>query len=281
MKQSPLNQVIEKSNEYNLPLCVGFIDYEKAFDSVEHFAIYDALRKINVNETYVTILENIYRNASERVHIDNLESEPFPIHRGVRQGDPISPKLFTAAIEMIFRKADLEHGLNIDGETLTNLRFADDVALVTEKVENMEEQLNVLNNISLESGLKMHKGKTKYMNNFESNKDITIDKEKIEKVESYKYLGQTTYLKDTTKEEVTCRIRAGWSCFGRNRDVLRRQNAHFSKKTSLRPVCPPHHDLRMPNLVIDKSYDPKVKSCTKSNGDKDTRNKAGRPSEVQ
>ncbi|KAK3790884.1 hypothetical protein RRG08_011097 [Elysia crispata] len=35
-----LNQVIEKSNEYNLPLCVGFIDYEKAFDSVEHFAIF-------------------------------------------------------------------------------------------------------------------------------------------------------------------------------------------------------------------------------------------------
>ncbi|GFO00543.1 endonuclease-reverse transcriptase [Plakobranchus ocellatus] len=82
-----LNQVIEKSNEYNLPLCVGFIDYEKAFDSVEHFAIFDALRKININETYVTILENIYRNASASVHIDNLESEPFPIHRGVRQGD--------------------------------------------------------------------------------------------------------------------------------------------------------------------------------------------------
>ncbi|GFO25934.1 endonuclease-reverse transcriptase [Plakobranchus ocellatus] len=118
---------------------------------------------------YVTILENIYQNASARVDIDNLESEPFPIHRGGRQGDPISPKLFTAAIEMIFRKADLEHGLNVDGETLTNLRFADDVALVTEKVENMEEQLNVLNNISLESGLKMQKGKTKYMNNFESN----------------------------------------------------------------------------------------------------------------
>ncbi|GFO22125.1 sodium/hydrogen exchanger [Plakobranchus ocellatus] len=81
---------------------------------------------------------------------------------------------------MIFRKADLEHGLNVDGETLTNLRFADDVALATEKVENMEEQLNMLNNISLESGLKMHKGKTKYMNNFESNKDITIEGRKLQ-----------------------------------------------------------------------------------------------------
>ena len=54
-----LNQVIEKSEEYQLPLVIGFIDYEKAFDSIEHFSIFEALRKINVNETYVKILENI------------------------------------------------------------------------------------------------------------------------------------------------------------------------------------------------------------------------------
>ena len=39
----------------------GFINYEKAFDSIEHFSIFEALRKINVNETYVKILENIYK----------------------------------------------------------------------------------------------------------------------------------------------------------------------------------------------------------------------------
>ncbi|GFS27499.1 endonuclease-reverse transcriptase [Elysia marginata] len=119
-----------------------------------------------------------------------MESELFSIKRGVRQGDPISPKLFKAAIEMIFRKAELKHGLNVDGKTLTNPRFADDVALVTEDTKNMEEQLNNLNKISLESGLKMHKGKTKYMIYFESHKNIQIDKEKIEEVPSYKYLGQ-------------------------------------------------------------------------------------------
>ncbi|GFS08727.1 endonuclease-reverse transcriptase [Elysia marginata] len=97
-----LSQIIEKSNECNLQICLGFIDYEKAFDSVEHFAIFDALRKININENYIQILGNIYKNATARIHIDNLRSEPFPINRGVRQGDPISPKLFTAAIEEIF-----------------------------------------------------------------------------------------------------------------------------------------------------------------------------------
>ncbi|GFN77359.1 endonuclease-reverse transcriptase [Plakobranchus ocellatus] len=97
--------------------------------------------------------------------------------------------------------------------------------------------MNVLINISLESGLKMHKGKTKYMNNFESHKDIIIDKEKIEKVESYKYLGQTTYLKDTTKEEITCRIRAGWSCFGRNREIFLDDKMPISLKRQVYDQC--------------------------------------------
>ena len=35
-----INQLIEKSNEYQLDLCIGFIDYEKAFDSIEHPDLY-------------------------------------------------------------------------------------------------------------------------------------------------------------------------------------------------------------------------------------------------
>ena len=105
-------------------------------------------------------------------------SEKFQIKRGVRQGDPISPKLFSAAIETIFQTVDLDKGLNIDGETLTNLRFADDVALRTNNMTEMEEQLNRLNKNSKNIGLKMHKGKTKYMTNFQNDQEIHIESEK-------------------------------------------------------------------------------------------------------
>ena len=134
-----LNQIIEKSNEYNLPLCIGFIDYEKAFDTVEHFAIFEALRKTNVNETYINILQNIYNQATARVHLDKLVSTEFQIHRGVRQGDPLSPKLFTAVMEEVFKKAEISGGVNVDGENLSNLRFADDVALLNETSKQMEK----------------------------------------------------------------------------------------------------------------------------------------------
>ena len=73
---------------------------------------------------------------------------------GVRQGDPIAPKLFSAAIETIFQTVDHDKGLNIDGETLTNLRFADDVALKTNNMTEMEEQLNRLHKNSKNIGLK-------------------------------------------------------------------------------------------------------------------------------
>ena len=232
-----LNQVIEKSEEYQLPLVIGFIDYEKAFDSVEHFSIFEALRKINVNETYVKILENIYEGATARVHLDNHISEPFVIERGVRQGDPISPKLFTATIEEIFKKADLEKGIDIDGERLQNLRFADDVALVTETTDEMEEQLNKLNKESKKCGLKIHKGKTKFMTNFETEEEIKIENEKIEKVESYNYLGQITTTKRKLEDEVKERIRKTWSCFGKNREIFLDKTLPLSLKRQVFNQC--------------------------------------------
>ena len=77
-----------------------------------------------------------------------------------------------------------------------------------------KEHLNKLNSESLKVGLKIHKGKTKHMTNHADSEDILTDQQKIEKVTEFKYLGQTTHLKDTTKEEIYARIRAAWSCFG-------------------------------------------------------------------
>ena len=54
----------------------------------------------------------------------------------------------------------------------------------------MEEHLNKLNTESKKCGRKIHKGKTKFMTNFETDKEIKIENEKLEKVESYNYLGQ-------------------------------------------------------------------------------------------
>ena len=84
----------------------------------------------------------------------------------------------------------------------------------------MEVQLNSLNKESKKIGLKIHKGTTKFMTNFQTNESIVVENDAIEKVDSYKYLCQTVKMEDKTREEILIRIKAGWSCFGRYKDIL-------------------------------------------------------------
>ena len=53
------------------------------------------------------------------------------------------------------------------------------------------------------------------MTNHADSEDILTDQQKIEKVTEFKYLGQTTHLKDTAKKKMYARIRAAWSSFGK------------------------------------------------------------------
>ena len=70
-----INQLIENCNEFKRPLCIRYIDYERAFDSIEHEAIFKALRSMGINKTYITILEDIYTGATARVHIWIIKSQ--------------------------------------------------------------------------------------------------------------------------------------------------------------------------------------------------------------
>ena len=78
--------------------------------------------------------------------------DDFPVIRGVGQRDPLSSKLFTAVMEEVFKKVENSEGINVDGENLTELWFANDVALFNEKTKQMEKYLNSLNLESLKVG---------------------------------------------------------------------------------------------------------------------------------
>ena len=110
---------------------------------------------------YIEILKDIYTDSSVTVHL-HKESEKIRIKRGVRQGDTISPKLFTATLESIFRRLNWENkGVNIYGEFLSNLRFAHDIFLCT---ETPQELYNKCYNYPMKVGewvLKMNIAKTR------------------------------------------------------------------------------------------------------------------------
>ena len=56
-------------------------------------------------------------------------------------------------------------------------------------------------------------------------------------MDQYKYLGQTVKLDEHTREEVNIRIKAGWSCFGRYKDILCDQKLPMSLRSKMFNQC--------------------------------------------
>ncbi|KAE9412669.1 hypothetical protein Angca_010111, partial [Angiostrongylus cantonensis] len=97
-----VTRVIEVCREYHLPLVLTFVDYEKAFDSVETNAILSALVNQGVDPSYIRTLSDCYRNCTTEIQLSHRPLT-IPIEKGVRQGDTISPKLFSAALQGIMK----------------------------------------------------------------------------------------------------------------------------------------------------------------------------------
>ncbi|WP_265430092.1 RNA-directed DNA polymerase, partial [Klebsiella pneumoniae] len=217
-----INQVIEKSAEYTKPLYMVFIDYEKAFDSVSTAAVLEALKDQGIEETYIALLNEIYNGCTGRI-ILHKKSEKFPTKKSVRQGDTISPKLFTACLEGIFRKLDWENaGLRINGENLNHLRFADDIVLLSESPAEMQKMLEELQSESLAVGLKINMNKSKVMINKHAKSTVfNLGSSVLEQVQEYNYLGQVVSADPNHEKEIRRRIGMGWGAFGRHSQILK------------------------------------------------------------
>ena len=159
-----VTQVLEKTNEYRIPIHMAFVDYEKAFDSIQHKAVFRALQRYDVQEKYINILKETYRGGTGQIRTET-PSKKINIMKGVRQGDTLSPAMFTSAMKEIFKRINIKTGVKINGERLSNLRFADDIILFAESEEHLENLLKDLNEEGKRDELKMNKKKTKIMCN--------------------------------------------------------------------------------------------------------------------
>ena len=77
----------ETAEEYQVPLWAVAVDFQKAFDSVTHRSIWDALIDQGVEEGYIQVLQDLYRDQTASVRTD-CSSKTFQIQRGTKQGDP-------------------------------------------------------------------------------------------------------------------------------------------------------------------------------------------------
>ena len=144
------------------------IYFRKAFDTVGHVSLWEALREQGVPSLYIHFLHRLYSDQSGHIQTDVL-SKGFPIQRCARQGNPISPTIFNAVLEQLMRGLCTKwenSSLGIDvaaPRKLTNLRFADDLVLLASSLKDARRMLKDLAGASSRLGLEVHSSKTKFM----------------------------------------------------------------------------------------------------------------------
>ena len=157
----------QRADEIQLPLWVAAVDFRKAFDSVEHEAVWSALERLDVPEVYIDVLKRLYSNQGATIVVDRT-SRRFRVERRTKQGDPISPSLFNSVLEVVMRDIkDPWSRRHFGGvaERLTNLRFADDVLLVGSSLQQVSAMLQDLAAAAGKVGLELHPDKTKILAN--------------------------------------------------------------------------------------------------------------------
>lgn len=217
-----IKTLIEKTVEYNRPLALLFIDFHKAFDTVELKALIKALGECRIDYRYSKLIYNIYNNATMSIKLHE-SSQPIEVGRGVRQGDPMSPKLFITVLEHAFKKLDWDaRGITIDGQNLNHLSFADDIVLVADNLGEIKQMLHELSHACAEIGLKINFSKTKIMTNLVMSERIKIENTQIEEVDKYVYLGHEMRIsRDNQTCELHRRINLGWAAYGKLRYIFR------------------------------------------------------------
>ena len=75
-----------------------FIDYKKAFDSVDRNLLLYKLSNIGVHGNMYKAISSLYSNPRSRVILNDYETEYFDCPIGVKQGDCLSPTLFAIFI---------------------------------------------------------------------------------------------------------------------------------------------------------------------------------------
>ena len=95
--------VMEYTKTVNIPVILLFIDFEKAFDSLEWNFMFKCLEAFGFGHSLIRWVETFYSNISSCIINNGTFSANFELGRGVRQGDPLSPYLFAVYLQSQLR----------------------------------------------------------------------------------------------------------------------------------------------------------------------------------
>lgn len=234
-----LRIIVEQSREFNSSLCLLFIDFERAFDSLNQAVMWKILAKYGIPEKVIEVIQDLYQDASLKVVHRGTIGTGFQVTSGVKQGCILSPLLFNIALDYVLRVVSSKpRGIHWNTFTrLLDLDYADDIVALTHNLKEMREFLSDLVRYAADVGLKINVSKTNLMRinpprstraTSQVPQTIEINGTRVEEVQNFIYLGSVISTQGGAEEDVRRRIQLANVAFGSLNHVWR------SKRLSLR-----------------------------------------------
>ncbi|CAG4982594.1 unnamed protein product [Colias eurytheme] len=213
-----LRQIMEKRWEYAQSLHILFVDFIKAYDSVDRDSLYNILRLFQIPEKLVRMVKVATETSKMKVKVCRGFTDVFEVTTGLKQGDALSPILFNLALEYLIRKIlILEGGIELNGNHKV-IGYADDLALLGQREQDLTLMAKTLESEGLKIGLKISGEKTEYLH-MKRYKDTRVCRKNLVTgdttylgTDSFKYLGCTVTDTNRREAEIDIRIQNALRC---------------------------------------------------------------------
>ena len=158
-----IQDIMNYTKNNNLGGMLLFIDFEKAFDSINWTFMLQALKCLNFGPNFIKWVKVFYTDISSCIINNGSTCEYFPVSRGVRQGDPLSPYLFIVVTEFLASRIRANNnikGFTVNKNNIKLTMYADDTTAFIADEKSAKCLFVELDNFKKVSGLKINIEKT-------------------------------------------------------------------------------------------------------------------------
>ena len=172
-----------------------FVDFKKAFDTVNRDLLWQVLEGLGIQGRILEIIKSLYAHDSAAVRSSQGISAIFRCFLGVKQGCPLSPTLFGLYVDGLEKHLLQTAGIDAPellGTLIPLLLYADDLILTSTTAAGLQKQLDALATFCKDRQLTVNLSKTKVVI-FEARRSASVEFKlngnAVDREDHYRYLG--------------------------------------------------------------------------------------------